>query len=46
MTREEHESIVCDIIKTYQHDVIVLAKYKRILSTNLVKQFQGKLLNI
>ncbi|APA82682.1 formyltetrahydrofolate deformylase [Francisella tularensis subsp. novicida FSC159] len=46
ITREEHESRVCDIIKTYQHDVIVLAKYMRILSPNFVKQFQGKLLNI
>ncbi|MDE4946884.1 formyltetrahydrofolate deformylase, partial [Francisella tularensis subsp. holarctica] len=36
----------CDIIKTYQHDVIVLAKYMRKLSPNFVKQFQGKLLNI
>ncbi|MBK2110505.1 formyltetrahydrofolate deformylase [Francisella tularensis] len=46
ITREEHESRVCDIIKTYQHDVIVLAKYMRILSPNFVKQFHGKLLNI
>ncbi|MBK2356453.1 formyltetrahydrofolate deformylase [Francisella hispaniensis] len=46
ISREEHESRVCDIIKTYQHDIIVLAKYMRILSPNFVKYFQGKLLNI
>ncbi|MDE4994799.1 formyltetrahydrofolate deformylase, partial [Francisella tularensis subsp. holarctica] len=39
INREEHESRVCDIIKTYQHDFIVLAKYMRILSPNFVKQF-------
>ena len=46
INREEHESRVCDVIKTYQHDVIVLAKYMRILSPSFVGRFKGKLLNI
>ena len=41
INREEHESRVCDVIKTYQHDVIVLAKYMRILSPSFVGRFQG-----
>lgn len=46
ISREKHEERVQDIIKTYDYDVIVLAKYMRILSPNFVEQFQGKLLNI
>ncbi len=36
INREKHENRVCDVIKTYQHDVIVLAKYMQILTPSFV----------
>ena len=46
ISRDEHEKMVATTINKYSYDVIVLAKYMRILSANFVNEFNGKLLNI
>ncbi|MFC4892888.1 formyltetrahydrofolate deformylase [Pseudofrancisella aestuarii] len=46
ISREEHEKKISHAINKYSHELIVLAKYMRILSPNFVKLFEGKLLNI
>ncbi|APC97892.1 formyltetrahydrofolate deformylase [Francisella frigiditurris] len=46
ISREEHETKISQAINKYNHELIVLAKYMRILSPNFVKLFEGKLLNI
>ena len=46
LSREEHEEKIINTIKKYNYDLIVLAKYMRILTPNFVKTFTNKVLNI
>lgn len=46
MEREAHEDLIIDQIKEYDPDLIVLAKYMRILTPNFVEVFPKKVLNI
>jgi len=46
MSRKEHEERVLDVLAAYECDYIVLAKYMRILSSDFVKHFNGKMVNI
>lgn len=44
--REEHEAGVNKIIKSYKPDLLVLAKYMRILSPEFVSLYKNKIINI
>jgi len=44
--RREHEEKILDILKDYDLDFIVLAKYMRILSSEFVKHYEEKIINI
>lgn len=46
LSREDHELQVCKLIDSYQPDLIVLAKYMRILTPNFSSKYVGKLINI
>jgi len=46
LSREDHEDLIIKAIKKYNHEVIVLAKYMRILTPNFVKTFPQKVINI
>jgi formyltetrahydrofolate deformylase len=46
LEREKHEKLMVEQIKAYDPDIIVLAKYMRILTPNFVKEFPQKVLNI
>jgi len=46
LSREEHEEKIINTIKKYNYDLIVLAKYMRILTPNFVETFKNKVLNI
>jgi len=46
ITRVKHENLVKDCINAYEHDYIILAKYMRILSTDFVKNYVDKIINI
>ncbi len=46
LSREEHEEKVIKEIQKYEPELIVLAKYMRILTPNFVKTFPKKVLNI
>ncbi len=46
LSREKHESLIIDAIKKYDYELIVLAKYMRILTPNFVKIFNKQVLNI
>jgi len=46
LSREEHEKLIIEAIKKYNYEVIVLAKYMRILTPNFVKTFPRQVLNI
>ncbi len=46
MQREEHEDLVIEKIKEYNPELIVLAKYMRILTPKFVKTFPQQVLNI
>ena len=46
LSREEHENKVMEVIQNYECDYIVLAKYMRILSSEFVKHYEGKMINI
>jgi formyltetrahydrofolate deformylase len=46
LSREEHEARVLAELEKYEFDVIVLAKYMRILTSNFVSRYPGKILNI
>ncbi len=45
-TRNEHEKEVLELLNSFDIDYIVLAKYMRILSSNFVKSYEGKIINI
>ncbi|WP_292656331.1 formyltetrahydrofolate deformylase [Nitratifractor sp.] len=46
LSREEHEAKVAEELEKYDLDVIVLAKYMRILTPEFVERYPGKILNI
>ena len=46
LTREDHEALIIEAIKKYNYELIVLAKYMRILTPTFVKTFPGQVLNI
>jgi formyltetrahydrofolate deformylase len=46
LSREEHEQKIIQIINQYDYDIIVLAKYMRILTSDFVETFKNKILNI
>ncbi len=46
LSREEHEILMMDRINQYQFDMIVLAKYMRILTHKFVSAYPQKIINI
>ncbi len=46
MSREEHEEHVMNLISEFEFDYIVLAKYMRILTSDFVKAYTQKIINI
>ncbi|QKF59301.1 formyltetrahydrofolate deformylase [Aliarcobacter lanthieri] len=46
ISRDEHESKMIEQISQFNPDIIVLAKYMRILTAKFVEKFNGKVLNI
>jgi len=46
MTRNEHEERIAQKIDTYQPDLVVLAKYMRILTPSFTNKYKGKMINI
>ena len=46
LSREDHEDLIIDAIKKYDYELIVLAKYMRILTPNFVRTFPQQVLNI
>lgn len=46
LERLEHEKKVLEVLKEYDIDYIVLAKYMRILSPNFVNEYKKKIINI
>jgi len=46
LSREEHEELIIKAIKKYDYELIVLAKYMRILTSNFVNTFPKQVLNI
>jgi len=46
LSRDEHEKQVIEVLQNYECDYIVLAKYMRILSSDFVKYYDGKMVNI
>ena len=46
LDRLEHEKKVLEVLKEYDIDYIVLAKYMRILSPNFVNEYKKKIINI
>ncbi len=46
LSREEHEKRILDVLKGYDVDYIVLAKYMRILTSDFVKNYENKIINI
>ncbi|PRM96714.1 formyltetrahydrofolate deformylase [Aliarcobacter cryaerophilus] len=45
-SRDEHERLVSQKIDEFNPEIIVLAKYMRILSSQFVEKYEGKVLNI
>lgn len=46
LSREDHEDLIIQAIDQYDPEVIVLAKYMRILTPKFVSAYPGKVLNI
>jgi formyltetrahydrofolate deformylase len=46
ITREKHEELVLKEIENYKPELLVLAKYMRILSPEFVSRFENKIVNI
>ncbi|ALV64839.1 formyltetrahydrofolate deformylase [Campylobacter fetus] len=46
ISREEHENLVLNELKKYKFNYMILAKYMRILSSNFVKNYPKKIINI
>ncbi|TFF21964.1 phosphoribosylglycinamide formyltransferase [Jiella endophytica] len=45
-SREEHERAVLDVLEAVNPDVICLAGYMRLLTTDFVRRFDGRMINI
>ncbi|NBA88796.1 formyltetrahydrofolate deformylase [Emticicia sp. CRIBPO] len=45
-TREEHEELLLQVLKSYQPELLVLAKYMRVLTPEFVSHFSDKIVNI
>lgn len=46
MPREDHEKKLQAVVKTYEPDFLVLAKYMRILSSEFVHSYSNRIINI
>ncbi|KFC22750.1 formyltetrahydrofolate deformylase [Epilithonimonas lactis] len=46
ITRDEHENLIKETLQNYEFDYVVLAKFMRILSSDFVSNFKGKIINI
>lgn len=46
ISREEHEGKVGEIIERFSPDLLALAKYMRILSSDFTSRYEGKIINI
>lgn len=46
LNRIEHEQKVLEVLSSYEFDFMVLAKYMRILSSEFVKEYEQKIINI
>ncbi len=46
LSRTEHEEQILEVLKLYEIDYIVLAKYMRILTPNFVKNYKDRIINI
>lgn len=46
LSREEHEAKVIELTESLSPDLLVLAKYMRILTPEFVSRFEGKIVNI
>jgi len=46
LSRVQHEGKILDILKTYDIDYIVLAKYMRILTPEFIKHYKNHVINI
>ena len=46
LSRVDHENLIIEAIKKYDYELIVLAKYMRILTPNFVNTFSKQVLNI
>ena len=46
ISREEHEQKICEIIERFSPDLLALAKYMRILSSDFTSRYEGKIINI
>ncbi len=46
LSRIEHEKRILKVLKKYQFDYIILAKYMRILSSDFVSHFKEQIINI
>lgn len=46
VSRDEHETRVLDLIRGYQPEYLVLAKYMRILSAEFQRQYPNRIINI
>jgi formyltetrahydrofolate deformylase len=46
LSRQEHESLILEELKNFEFDYIILAKYMRILTSDFVSKFEGRIINI
>ncbi len=46
ISRDEHEAKIIELAKSLSPELLVLAKYMRILTPNFVSHFEGKIINI
>lgn len=46
MDRADHEQKVLEVLEQYECDYIILAKYMRILTSNFVKNYEERIINI
>lgn len=46
LSRVEHEKQILDVLKSYEIDYIVLAKYMRILTPEFVENYKNRIINI
>lgn len=46
LSREEHEQQLLKVLASYKPDLIVLAKYMRVLTADFVSQFTNRIINI